>query len=450
MRIGIRLNTDEVHTVLTDGRRVVETSSAPPTEAWDNTLAALIRRPAGSPDSTIDSVTWDISGLLEASLLPPPYSPKAVSVPGAGRVAALRIVPRALHGRAAHPSSLVTSLAAWRATATGGHDLFGTELAPLDLDGARECARSAQAQGLTTLAVTATGAGACADHEQAVAALLLEEFPHLRLCLSHESGGLGLLEREATTVINAALLDVVADLVDRCEQATSNILPNASCWFACSDGGRVPAKRMRWLPVTGLAATTPTALMGAAALAGRTAALVALVGSRAIIVGRVEGGLPHIETNLPGSLAVQLTLPQAAATVHPVGATAPGTSLIEQNPQAIDVVAVLDEGAVLPAHQLMQAAGRDTTLVRSEADLAGLGTACTEPSAWLDLLVPVSAAEELDRVQSEIEQRALTLVATDGPGSECIVRSVASPVGYLSIYRLQVRAAARARTGDDR
>jgi hypothetical protein len=414
----------------------------------------MLRSLAGAQaraDDAVDVVTWDISPLLEASLLGRPKGLSSSAEPGTGPVAAIRIVPRVPldPASAVHPAALATSLVSWRGTVTGGHDLFGTELAPLDLDAVRDCAQRAMAAGLTTLAITATGAGACAKHEETAAARLLEEFPALRLCLSHEAGGLGLLEREATTVVNAALLDVVEDLIERCERVTSRAVPGATCWFAGGDGGRVQAKRLRWLPVLGLSASTATALMGAAALASRSNVVVALVSASGVSIGRIEDGLPHVEADLPGKLAVQMTLPQAAVAVHPVATASADAWLTEQNAHLIDVVAALDEDATVPAHQILQATGRGTILIRADADLAAFGAACTEPGAWLDLLAPVVAPEELDRVQSQAEHRALTLAATDGstPGTERIVKSIASPVGYLSIYRLQVRATSCTATG---
>jgi hypothetical protein len=452
MRIGIRLGTSGAHAVLTDGARVLAATARAHTRIRKDTLSGLLHTLTDTPHrtaATVDSVTWDISAPLEATLTPP--SAGDDTSPAAGPVAALRIMPRSPQGRprAAHPSPLVTSLATWRGTAVGGHDLFGTELAPLNVEAARACARNAQAVGLTTLAITATGAGVCADHEQRVAARLLEDFPYLRLCLSHEVGGLGLLEREATTVVNAALLDAANDLIEECEQATARALPGTPCWFAGGDGGRIPAKRLRWLPVLGLAASTATALTGAAAMAGRTDAAIALVGADTVVTGRVDDSLPHVEPDLQGHLGVHLTTPQAAVAVHPAGPAPTDTWPGDRHSQVPDVVALLDEAAAARTHHVARA-GTSTTVLRPEADLAALGAARTEPSAWLDLLVPVSAPQDLDRIQSQAEQRALDQVATDGPGSEYIVRSVASPVGYLSIYRLQVRAAAHPRTGTDR
>jgi hypothetical protein len=55
----------------------------------------------------------------------------------------------------------------------GGHDLFGTELTPLDIEAAVREARAAREAGFEALAVTATGAVGSTDHETAVAERIL-------------------------------------------------------------------------------------------------------------------------------------------------------------------------------------------------------------------------------------------------------------------------------------
>ncbi|MCW2899024.1 MAG: hypothetical protein JWO67_1289, partial [Streptosporangiaceae bacterium] len=71
----------------------------------------------------------------------------------------------------------------------------------------------AQEAGFEALAVTATGAVGSAEHETAAAERILDAVPGLRLSLSDEIGGLGLLQREAAAVFNAALQPLAAELV---------------------------------------------------------------------------------------------------------------------------------------------------------------------------------------------------------------------------------------------
>ncbi|MCX5215518.1 hypothetical protein OG689_40850 [Kitasatospora sp. NBC_00240] len=449
MRIGVRLGRENAYGVLLDRWQVLATATVPMAGSVSSTVDALLRGLARSKASTVESVTWDVSAVLKATLRSGDDDGHAGhsggwTVPKVRSVAAIRILPRAPRGfvPGTHPSDLVRSLVAWRGSVTGGHDLFGTELARLDSDAAGDCADVAKALGLTALAVTATGASATAAHEERVATRVLEVFPNARLCLSHELGGLGLLEREATTIVNAALFGAAEELVTTCESATSRLGPGVSCWFATADGGRVPARRFHRLPVLGLSATRATTLTGVAVLAERPNALIALAGRSTILVGQVRDGLPHVESDLSGEFGARLTTPQPVVSVKPVAEAADAATWLAEHPQPIEVIAPLDEVGLDVAERLCSANGDTLTLTRQDADLAAVGAACTEPSAWLDLLVPVEASDELDEVQSQAEQQAMVQVATNGarPGSERIVRSTAAAVGYLRICRLQIRA----------
>lgn len=465
MRIGIRLTPSRAHAALVDEERVLASASVPLATVWTEPLATLLHELSAAAPAAVDSVTWDVSAVFKASLeqaaatgaLPGSDSTTVIRRLRAQSVAAVRVVPRSsLSGARRHPAPLVGALVAWRDTVIGGHDLFGNELAELDLAAADRCADSARSAGLTTLAITATGAAALATHEEAVAARLLERCPDLRLCLSHEAGGLGLLEREATTVVNAALLNVAEELVGRSERATRSLgSGRTSCWFATGDGGRVPAERLRRSPVAGLTASGATALIGAATLSGSADALVVLTGASGIALGQIREGLPHVESDLPGIFGVRLSAPQPVLTSSRVdGASDLATLLNDHSRRTTDVVAVLDEGGSHVAKEIHGAAGKVPVLVDPGADLSAVGAACTEPGAWLDLLVAVRGTEELDQLQTRAEQQARTLVAANGasPGSERIVRSSATVVGYLraSLYRLQVRASSRPEPKDER
>ncbi|MBW1596148.1 hypothetical protein [Streptomyces sp. JJ38] len=470
MRIGVRLGTRDIHAALLDGDRIVTAAGASldegagprPREVADR----LLRRLADRAASAVASVTWDVSAVLESALTraaaPEEDRPAGRAPswpPGRRPVAALRLVPRppAVAGAGCHPAALIRSLVAWRGTARGGHDLFGTELAAPDLTAALRCADAVAAAGIGTVAITATGATACPDHEVGAAAALLERDPRLRLCLSHETGGLGLLEREATTVINAALLDPAESVIAHCEESTATLPGAPACWFATGDGGRVSARRLCWLPVLGLAATAAAALIAAARQSGTADALVVLAQSGTVTVGQVRDGLPHVEADLPGTGGVRVSAPQPVLTTAPArsaGVNLPGA----RSRQTADVIAPLDDSGRRTAEELAEQAGRQAVLLRPQADLAAAGAAGTEPGAWLDLLVPVGVGETLEGVQAQAEHRALALVAAHGaePGTATVVRSSATAVGYLRIYRIQIRAGSgprvegRPRTGEPR
>ncbi|MBB1261158.1 hypothetical protein H3147_20365, partial [Streptomyces sp. OF8] len=404
--------------------------------------AAPLRALAAAAPRPVASVTWDISGPLQAALTAPEGTPGR-----ARRVAAVRVVPRppAAPPGGGHPSPLVTSLVSWRGVVRGGHDLFGTELAALEPEAVRRGVRDVLDSGARAVAVTATGAPASVDHESALAAELLARRPDLKLCLSHESGGLGLLEREAATVLNAALLEVADRVITSCEQATEALPGSPACWFATGDGGRVTGRRLRWTPVVGLAARTAAALIGAARTARVSDAVVALTDADEITIGQVRDGLPHVETDLTDGNGIRTCLPQPVLTRIPVHTPSAATLLATRSRHTSDVVAALSPAGVAVAEALAHPDHGGPQHIHPRADLTAVGAALTEPSAWVDILVPTDGPKCLEQHQRDAEQRALGLVAAHGaePGSAYVVRSTATAAGYLRVYRLQVRAASR-------
>ena len=480
MRIGVRLDTCGAYGALLDRDRVLCARSVSragevdpratrppgspavePSAAFADSRAAhgdgvppalhggqyaLLRDLVTEGAAQVTSVTWDISGLLRAALSSPEGRPGS-----AQRVAALRLLPRlpTAPPMGDHPSAVVRSLISWRDVIIGGHDLFGTELAPLTPRALHEGARRLLATGATTIAVTATGAVARSDHEIAVATELLRQNPKLKLCLSHEAGGPGLLEREAATVINAALLEPADALITACEEATEALPGRPSCWFVTGDGGRVTGRRMRWTPNVGLTSGLAAALIGAARIAQVRDAVVTLTDASILNIGQVRDGLPHVESDLADPDGIRTCVPQAVLSRLPVHGPTAAAQLATRSRHTSDVVAALGPQGAEVAQALGGAGPNGPRLVRTEADLTAVGAALTEPSAWVDLLVPTNTSEGLDRSQAEAEQRALDLVAAygAGPGSAYIIRSTATAVGYLRIYRLQVRAGSHSTAG---
>lgn len=172
-RIGILLGAGRAHAALVgDG----EARHATGPNASERVLARMLRGLANG--ARVGSVTWDVSAELDPALAGTP-------------VAAVRVVPRLPTGGlgSGHPSPLLRSLQARRGAVIGGHDLFGVELAPLDIYAV--LAEAAAARDIPALAVTASGAPGCADHELAAAELVHDTRPEARVSLSHQVGGLG-------------------------------------------------------------------------------------------------------------------------------------------------------------------------------------------------------------------------------------------------------------------
>lgn len=410
LRIGARLSGRGVRAVLVDEGQVLARSTGEGARA----PGSVVRELSGLAPAPVRSVTFDISDpLLDAARR------------DADPVSVLRVLPRPAHtaALAGHPSPTLRSFVAHRAAVRGGHDLFGTALAPLDLPAAVEAAHRARELGLGAVAVIATGAVGAAGHERAVAEAVLEAVPELRVCLSHEVGGVGLLMRETAAVFNAVLLPAAGRLVDRCRRAAGSV----PCWFATSDGGRVSAERLRALPVLGLEAKWAMTLLGAAALHGHHTAAIVARSDDVCTIGEVRDGLPQVAADLPGSLGVRLAAPQPVLTL--VGRETFAGHRSRWLPGSPEIPAVFTDG---------------------DEDPATVGAACCPPTAWLDIVVHADTTDDMRRRQRDTEERARGMLALSGaaPGSERIAESAATALSYVraGTYRLRVRATARAAT----
>ena len=419
MRIGARLFGRVVRGVLADRGQVLAQSTAQGDRALRTVLRALGDRAPGG----VRSVTFEISDLLVEAVRRPRTELDVTPV------AVLRVLPRGpRHAALAdHPWDTLRSLAPFRTTVGGGHDLFGTPLAPLDVPGAVEAAREARRRGLGAMAVVATGAVRTPGHETAVARAVLDAVPDLRVSLSHEVAGMGLLVRETAAVLNAALLSAAGRFVDRCQRA-ARVLGDVPCWFATGDGGRVSAERLRALPVHGLEAKWAMTLLGAAVLNRRDDATIVVEEGDVCTIGEVRDGLPHVAADLQGALGVRLAAPQPVLTVTSTESfRAAPARWLRGSPDVPPVVA---------AH--------------GDLDPATVGAASCEPTSWVDLVVHAGSTEELRHQQRAAEDRARGMVTTSDapPGSERIVESSATALAYVraGTYRLRVRAAAAARS----
>ncbi|WP_020667166.1 hydantoinase/oxoprolinase N-terminal domain-containing protein [Amycolatopsis nigrescens] len=431
-RIGVCLRPGSATAALVvDGRSVSQ--SAIPFDGHDErALTTLLRETSARAKGPVESVAWDLSELL-------------VPTADIGRVAALRVVPRepVSAGLADHPAPLMRALVGHRTTVRGGHDMFGLELAPLDLDGAVRAARAAADAGFTALAITAAGAVGCAEHESAVAESVLDAVPGLRLSLSHEIGGLGVSAREAATVLTAALGPLATELVGRCERSTAAGVRRGASWYVAADGGRVSAERLRTFPVHGLRAGTAAGMLGAAMLSSVSTATVVLAGADGYTSGQVRDGLPHAASDVMTLDGMRLATPQAvlSSVSPPLAPTSPAPAIPDT------VVAARDETGTEGARHFADRLGNAGTLVDPAADVVAIGCTATEPSAWLDLVVSADTPQELRRVRGQVEDRACTVVASGGarPGTERVVSSSAVPLSFLrsGSYRVVVRATGR-------
>ena len=101
----------------------------------------------------------------------------------------------------------------------GGNEFDGREISPLDWAGIRDAAKEIRGRGVRAIAVCGVFSPVDPAHELEAARLIKDVAPDVRVCMSHENGRMGLLERENAAVLNACLGETAATTIQGIESA---------------------------------------------------------------------------------------------------------------------------------------------------------------------------------------------------------------------------------------
>jgi len=370
------------------------------------------------PLHEIQMVGIDLSELLGVAVVDGTADP----------VVMVRITPRPAIDRvlAGHPSPRVEHLIAHRFTVRGGHDLYGRDLAELDVSAATALCDRPEMASAKGIAVLATGSAAQSRHERDVADLLQFAFPETHISIAGDFGGLGLAPREATVVLDAALSGVAGRLAGELLDATAR-LPDVPVMIGRGDGGLTTLTGLRTHPVSVLQSAPALRVLAAAHRSGHTDCRVVLtLGHPASdpvgvpFIGEVRSGLVSAQPYLTTALAADLVIPTAQL--------APFAGYVDDD----------DVGS--------------TPLVINGDDpdeLAAAGAALSRPAAWLDEIAQIEDQDQLDRIRQAAKERAVAIAIANGtaPGTAEFVdvSTVAVPYSPSGTVRLRVRVAGRHR-----
>ena len=309
-RLGIAVDGDEVAGALVDVRGTVvavatrRVAGRPtPDDALDAVLEPLFAHAdvPGSGTADIDRILFAMSELDDLVVVPDPDGPdqQGTWTGGHGPVAAVRLgaATTAVPPLALWPPEFRDRVVLASTSVTGGARLDGTELEPLDEAGLAAFARTVAGK-VEAVAVTGVFATLAPDHELAAAAVLERELGgRVRIVLSHEIGGNGLLERENATVLQAVMTPPAGRDADRLQDVlVAHGLGHAEVFFARNDGTIMAVDYAATHPLALYGGAAAATVRGAALLAGEQDALVALTRAdgTAPAIGAVTAGLPRL------------------------------------------------------------------------------------------------------------------------------------------------------------
>ena len=296
MFIGVDVGGTNTDAVLMDGASLAAAAKVPTTSDVTSGIVAsltelLAQMPAqGRVDAVMVGTTHFTNALLEQRNL----SPTAVlrlSMP------ATQLLPPLVDW----PAGLKDAVGGLTYMVGGGHEFDGREISPLDREAVREAVRDMRRQGARAVALSGVFSPVNNSHETEAAALIREEAPELRVCLSHENGRMGLLERENAAALNACLGDMAAATISGIEQALQSLGIGAPLYMSQNDGTLMDAAFAARFPVLTISSGPTNSMRGAAFLSGVTDGIVVDVGGTSTDVGALVRGFPR-----EAAVAVQL------------------------------------------------------------------------------------------------------------------------------------------------
>ncbi|WP_432879719.1 hydantoinase/oxoprolinase N-terminal domain-containing protein [Kribbella sp. CA-245084] len=362
MRIGIDVGGTNTDAVLLDGTSVLaankSATSADVTAGIIDTLDRLQAERSFDPaqvQAVMIGTTHFINALVEARRLAP--------------TAALRLglpATASLPPLVDWPERLVEAISGRSYLAHGGHEFDGRHIAELDEDELRRHAGDMVKHGVRSVAISSVFSPVSNEFELRAAEILRSELgDDVAISLSHEIGRIGLLERENATIINAALRELAASIVDGLSGAVAGHGISAPLYLSQNDGTLMDVDFARRYPVATFASGPTNSMRGAALLSGLDTCAVVDVGGTTSDVGVLTHGFPReattevdvagVRTNfrMPDVLSIGIgggSLVASGNDVVTVGPRSVGYRLTEE--------ALVFGGKTLTATDIAVAAGR--------------------------------------------------------------------------------------------
>ncbi len=293
LRIGIDVGGTHTDAVLLQGDSVLASAKA------------LTSRDVSS--GILDALEWilrhepGIEGRIEAVMLgTTQFTNAVVERRELAEVAAVRIgLPsgRGIPPKTGWPEDISRSLGDHVYQLHGGYLYDGWPLAALDDREIDSLISELKARKLTAVAIASAFSPMNPAPEKQVARRIREALPNVRITESRGIGRLGIIERENAALLNAALLDFAARVVDSFEAAIRSRGLDCRFFISQNDGCLMDADFARRFPALTFASGPTNSLRGACKLSGLDEAIVVDIGGTTSDIGILRDGFPR-ESNI--------------------------------------------------------------------------------------------------------------------------------------------------------
>ena len=291
MRIGLDVGGTHTDAVLMDGSQVIARVKATTTEDVASGIeAALVSVLEGQTPASVDLLTIGTTQFTNA----------VVERKQLSRVAAVRVclpAGRGLVPRADWPRDLAEATDGGSYLIHGGHLYDGRPLSELQERELTELTQALSDTQPAAVVVSCAFSPTQPGQEDRLVARLAAALPGIRVCASHVMGGLGLIERENASILNASLLDFADRVANALVESSEKLGLQCPVYVSQNDGTLVDLERVRQFPALTFASGPTNSIRGAWALTGLADAIVIDVGGTTSDIGVLKNGFPR-QSNL--------------------------------------------------------------------------------------------------------------------------------------------------------
>lgn len=176
----------------------------------------------------------------------------------------------------------------------GGYEFDGRPISQINEEQVRKVLLEIKRQRLEAIAVCGVFSPVCAQQELEVGRLAEEVLgPGFPITLSHQVGSIGLLERENSAALNAALAMVAKNIAEGLEKALRLRNIKAPTYFSQNDGTLMSIEYAKKYSILTICSGPSNSIRGAAFLSGLKDCIVIDVGGTSTDIGILQNGYPR-------------------------------------------------------------------------------------------------------------------------------------------------------------
>jgi N-methylhydantoinase A/oxoprolinase/acetone carboxylase beta subunit len=287
--LGVDVGGTNTDAVIMMGDEVIAAAKRPTTPDVGDGLIAVAR-------AVLDTAKLSPSSLASVMIGTTQFINAFVQRRDLTQVAAVRVaLPKSdgIPPMVGWPQDLIDVVGRHGYLVGGGSFYDGREYASLDTEALEQAARDIQAKGVKAIAVTSGFAPVRPDIERRAAEVILSAHPDADITLSHEVGGLGLIDRENAALINSSLRQLSRKVVTSLQSALSQLGVLAPIYLSQNDGTLISTDYATRFPIVTCSAGPTNSIRGAAFLTGLQDAIVMDIGGTTTDLGFLVKGFPR-------------------------------------------------------------------------------------------------------------------------------------------------------------